>query len=166
MSSNNHSTRQVLPLSAAVKGPRFSTSKHWEISQTAREVLDSFDLPLRREPTVDHSESIVMHGSEIVNTLRTGAHVVKQTRTSDHLPTLPVELAIVPFETVADASVQDAAATALAALNNRKPHARRTVRVERAATDAPWTAHTWWLGVLLVGSVLASVAWLYAAFHQ
>lgn len=163
MSSNNHSTRQVLPASAAVKGPRFSTSKHWEISSTAREVLDSFDLPLRPAPTVDHSESIVMNGSEILNTLRTGSHVVKQRRVSDHLPTLPLELAIAQEPFVPDPSVQVAAGQALAAINDRKPFARRSVRLPRKTQTAPRAtsrALTW---TLIVVSSLVAAAWLYSA---
>jgi hypothetical protein len=155
---DDHSIRQVLPASAAVKGPRFSTSKHWEISQTAREVLDSFDLPLRPmlsppvERAFDAAESIVMTGAEIINTMRTGSHSVKQRRTAD-LATLP-ELAIVePFETVAP-TLQADAATALAAINDRKPHARRGVRLPRKPATAPWTASP---GALVVAFVIAAV---------
>jgi hypothetical protein len=167
MSSNDHSTRQVLPLSAAVNVPRFRR-RDWERSAQVREILDSFNLPQTPKPerTVDHSESIIMHGSEILNTLRTGAHVVKQRRTSDHLPTLPVELEVEPFETVADTTLQADAATALAAINDRKPHARRSVRPERATTDAPWTASTVLTWTLLVGSALVAAGWLYLALYR
>lgn len=162
MSDKSHSTRQVLPLSAAVQGPRFTTADH-ERSRIVRETLDSFDLPLRprTERTVDHSESIILDGNVIENRLTTGAHIVRQRRVSDHLPTLPLELAVVePFEP--NTTLQADAATALAAINDRKPFARRTVRPERA-TAPHWATRTVWVWTLLVGSALTAAAWLYLA---
>lgn len=170
MSSNDHSTRQVLPASAAVKGPRFSTSKHWEISSTAREVLDSFDLPLRPmlsppiERAFDANESIVMSGAEIINTMRTGSHSVKQRRTAD-LATLP-ELAVVEpeaYERVPDATLQQDADAALARMDTRRAHARRTARLNRPATQAPRTASTGALVTVFVIVAVVIVALLYAA---
>lgn len=166
--SNDHSTRQVLPLSAAVKPVRFSTTKHWAISQTVREVLDSFDTPLRPliappvERDIDHAESIIMSGNEIVNTLRTGSHQVKQRRTAD-LAMLPMELAVVePF--APDAILQTDAATALAKLNDHKPHARRGARLPRPATKAPRAASTRATILAVVLGVVMIAALIYVTF--
>ena len=157
----DHSKRQVLPANAAVKGPRFSTSKHWEISSVAREVLDSFDLPLRSRVVDAPCESIVMEGAEIRRTMRTGSHAVRQTFTAPlELDTTPAPLA---FEVVADTTLRDAAGQALAALNNR-PHARRAARPERA-TAAHWATRTIWVWTLLIGSALIAATWLCLAFR-
>lgn len=131
MSSNDHSTRQVLPLSAAVSTstlPRFRQRDH-ACSALVREILDQFNHETERRfaavPAPERdvgTESIVMQGAEILNTMRTGSHVVKQRRTSDHAP-LPLELEVVaaePFVPVVTTLRTDAAA-ALEVLNNRKP---------------------------------------------
>ncbi|HWS68096.1 MAG TPA: hypothetical protein VN325_35435 [Steroidobacteraceae bacterium] len=121
------SKRTVLPTSAAVKGPRFRR-RDWELSSQVREILDDFHgghVHARAEH-VDAAESIVMAGNEILNSLRTGSHVVKQRRTVD-FATLP-ELSIAEPVPVPDDSLRGAASEALAAINNRRPAARRVPR--------------------------------------
>ncbi len=169
MSDTNHSTRTVLPLAAAVKGPRFSTTKHWEISSVAREVLDSFDLPLRSmvappvERSFDAAESIVMSGAEIINTMRTGSHSVKQRRTAD-LATLP-ELAIVEpeaYERTPAATLQQDADAALERINSRRARARRSHRLPRKPATAPRATRLSWIWTVIVVSVLVAAGILYS----
>lgn len=157
--------RQFLPASAAVTALRFRR-RDWERSSQVREILDSFNLPQtpRAERTVDFSESVVLDGNVIENRMTTGAHVIKQRRTVD-FEALPELSVVEPFETVADTTLQADAATALAALNNRKPSSRRSVRPERATTDAHWATRTIWVWTLLIGSALMAATWLCLAFR-
>jgi hypothetical protein len=152
--------RQILPVSAAVRCPRFSTTRHWAISATAREVLDSFDLPLtpRPERSIDPAESIVLEGCVILNSLRTGSHVVKQRRTVD-FETLP-ELSIAePFAVVADDSIRGAAAERLRQISTVK-RPRNSAPVLRRSTPSPWVA------VAIVAAGLTAAAWIAARALQ
>lgn len=157
------SARQILPTSAAVRAPRFSTSRHWAISRTARELVDQIHAELhvpmapRAEP-VDSTESVVLAGNEIFTSWRSSAGVVRQHRTVVDLATLP-ELSIAePFVAVPDTSIRSAAGEALAAINNRRPAARR-VAPAPAATPA-WVSG---LAVLLVVGCVAYSVWRIAA---
>jgi hypothetical protein len=166
MSDQHHSTRQVLPLSAAVTALRFRR-RDWEQSSQVREILDSFNLPQTPKPerTVDHSESIIMHANVIENRMTTGAHVVRQTRVVDHLPTLSVELAVVEpeaYERVVDATLQQDADAALARLESRRAHARRGVRLARKPATAPKAARLSWIWTVIVVSVLVAAGILYS----
>jgi hypothetical protein len=155
------SARVVLPVSAAVKAPRFSPSRHWSNSQIVREVLDSFaHTPLRPAPRVvaDHnSESIVMEGVEIRRTMRTGSHVVRQNSTAaldvDHTP------APLAFEVVADTTLASEAAAALDRL------ATQTVRARRRAVPAPSAdrSHVAWFAIVMLVISLGALA--LAAWH-
>jgi hypothetical protein len=157
--SDDFSRRQILPASAAVKGPRFSTTKHWAISSVAREVLDSFDLPLtpRPERNIDPAESIVLEGCVILNSLRTGSHVVKQRRTVD-FETWP-ELSIAePFAVVADDSIRGAAAERLRQISTVK---RPRVAPRPVARPAPAAGRSQVLfAAVLVLGALAFAAWI------
>jgi hypothetical protein len=137
MSGLEHSARQVLPVSAAVKGPLRFTRRQWDQSRQVREVLDSFNHPLRPAPVavrVDddaHAESVVMSGADIVITLRTGSQHVRSRFTSA-VGGIDAPLALVlgqePFATVADAGIRGAAAEALAKINTRQQRiARRPI---------------------------------------
>jgi hypothetical protein len=147
------SKRTVLPSSAAVNGPRFRR-RDWALSAQVREILDEINLPMAPRPAADAPcESIIMEGAEIRRTMRTGSHVVRQNSTValelDDTPAPPA------FETVADASIQSAAAVALAQINERKPHARRGARLSRPALKAPSTAST---RAMTLAFILAGVA--------
>lgn len=161
------SKRQVLPASAAVKARRFSTSRHWAPSAQIREVMD-LHVPQTPKPerTVDHSESIILDGNVIENRLTTGAHVVRQRRVVDHLPTLSVELAVVEpevYERVVAPSLAADADAALARLDSRRAHARRSHRLNRPATKAPRAASTGALVIAIIVAVVVAAAWLYSA---
>lgn len=155
--------RQVLPISEAVRFKR----RDWERSQTVREVLDSFTTnpPKPNDRYIDPAESIIMSGNEIQNTLRTGSHVVKQKRTVD-LGTLPELSVVEPFAVVPDTTTRDDAAAALAALNERKPHARQGARLPRKPLKAPRTASPVWLTTVIVLGVLVAAAWTYIALYR
>lgn len=159
--ASDHSARQILPTSAAVRAPRFSTSRHWAISRTARELVDQIHAELhvpmapRAEP-VDSTESVVLAGNEIFTSWRSSAGVVRQHRTVVDLAMLPELSIAAPFE--ASPSIQSEAAVALAAINNRRPAARRVVPAP-AATPA-WVIIA--VMALVVGCVAYSV-WRIAA---
>ena len=85
MSSNDivfadFSERTVLPPSAAVQAPRFTSDDHAR-SAIAREILD-LDLPMPPRPPAAEPqqsvEAIEMSGYAIRRELRTGGHVVRQ----------------------------------------------------------------------------------------
>ena len=154
--------RQVLPLSEAVRAPRFKR-RDWQLSAQVREVADSFELPRQPSPPVDddaHGESIVMQGAEIRNTLRTGSHVVTQKRIAD-LGTLP-ELAIIEapqaFER-APTLLEDADA-ALNRLATRANKVRRAVRPEPVDTSRP---SSFTLAIAVIGVGLLCIYALYMA---
>lgn len=150
----DHTQRQVLPSSAAVKQVRFTTADH-ERSRIVRETLDSFDTPLRCAPVaprVDadhHHESIVLEGAEVRRTMRTGSHAVRQTFTTPlELDTTPAPLA---FEVVADSTLQTDAANALAALNDRK---RKPARKRTEPQAAGWVSASISLGVVIIAALV------------
>jgi hypothetical protein len=150
------SKRTVLPASAAVSGPRFRR-RDWALSAQVREILDEINLPLTPRPVADqHCESIIMEGAEIRRTMRTGSHVVRQNSTAAiELDDTPAPLA---FEVVANTTLQADAAAALAAINDRKPSGRRSVRLPRPALKAPRTADPVWLAaVIVLGALTAAV---------
>jgi hypothetical protein len=170
MSSNDivfdPGSRQVLPISAAVSTaalPRFRQRDHAR-SALVREILDQFAHEAARRyaavpaPADDQfCESICMEGSQISRAWRkTGAYEVRQVSTVPQtVDDTPPPLA---FETVDDASLQTAAAVALAQLNDRKPSARRSHRLPRPALKAPRTASPVWLAaVIVLGALTAAV---------
>lgn len=116
------SARHFLPLSAAIRGPRFSPSSDWAPSATARESLDLLDLDAPCPPRRDHdasAESIVMSGAEIRNSVRVGGVMVTQQRTVAALEAL--ELSIVMEATPTPVTpLQADAQQALNALAARK----------------------------------------------
>ncbi len=124
--ADDFSRRQFLPASAAVKGPRFR-HRDWALSATAREILDEIHVPLTPRPERDHeaAESIVMCGASIQNSVRVGAHVVRQHRT---VATFEAPELSIAEPVVRDESLAAAAGEALAAMNSRRPTARRTPR--------------------------------------
>ncbi|MGO9994696.1 MAG: hypothetical protein ACLPTF_19565 [Steroidobacteraceae bacterium] len=147
------SRRQILPASAAVKGPRFRR-RDWELSAQVREILDEINVPLtpRPERSIDPAESIVLAGNEIFNSMRTGGHVVKQRRTVD-FAMLP-ELAIAEPAAVVDDSLRNAAGEALAALNQRRVAPARRADPEPSAAPATWY---WVVGVCMLVGFAAGV---------
>jgi hypothetical protein len=151
------SKRTVLPASAGVRPVRFSNRDH-AISAQVRDVLDSFErspfLPAPRPVADQQHESIIMEGAEIRRTMRTGSHVVRQNSTAAlEVDNTPAPLA---FETVADSSIQSAAAVALQQLNDR-PHARRGHRLPAKRLVTPRTASTGalWIAFAIAGVVVA-----------
>ncbi|MGO9991826.1 MAG: hypothetical protein ACLPTF_04850 [Steroidobacteraceae bacterium] len=141
--ASDHSARQFLPASAAVKGPRFQR-RQWETSQQVREILDdiyhevsraSAEAPAPR--ALASSESIVMEGPRIRATYRCESGVVA---TRDFTTSLGHEdaLSIVEAPAIETApTVRDAAAAALMEINRRKvAPARRTAPTP--AAGRPW----------------------------
>ena len=165
-STGSFERRQIIPVSMRVSTdplPRFRQRDHAR-SALVREILDQFNHEAARRfaavpaPIVDdqNSESVVLSANEIVNTLRTGSHVVSQRRTVD-FETLP-ELAIAePPLVPVISTVRDDAAAALAAMNER-PHARRGHRLPTKRLQTPRTASPVWLAaVIVLGALTAAV---------
>jgi hypothetical protein len=175
MSSNDivfdPARRQVLPLSASIRPVRFAR-RQWEISQQVREICDSWDTgrPVMQpapRPIVDDAncESIILEGATIQRTWRkTGAFQVRQNSTAaiELVDTTPPPLA---FEVVADTTLQTDAAAALAAINDRKPSGRRSVRLPRKPLKAPRTASPVWLAVAFTLGGLAIAALVVVAMR-
>lgn len=127
--ADDFSRRQILPASAAVKAPRFSTTRHWAVAAQIREVLDLDAPPPPRPVASQQCESIIMEGASIRRTMRTGAFEVRQNSTvALDVDNTPPPLA---FEPVADSTLQSDAAAALAAINSRARRAPRAAAVPK-----------------------------------
>ncbi len=154
-STDQFSRRTVLDLSHAVKAPRFATADH-ERSRIVREVLDLFTLDVpqtpRPERTVDMSESVVLEGLSIVNSLRTGDHVVRQRRVAD---LAAPELSIAePFEPAP--TLQADAAAALDRMATQRVRARVVARPAPAAGRSSIV----WVAAAMVIAALVITAWI------
>lgn len=169
--ADDFSRRQVLDLSHAVIGPRFRR-RDWERAAQIREAID-IDLRVpqtpRPERNDDPAESIVMFSNVIENRMTTGAHVVRLRRVTDLDPLPELAIAAEPFATVADDSIRGAASEALAAINNRKPSARRAPRPAvpkpPKATRPAWIATALVLAALVIAMLLVTVARADDCYH-
>jgi hypothetical protein len=160
--ADDFSRRVILPPSASVRAPRFSTSRDWATSATVREVLDLIvlDVPQapRPEPAEVSCESIEMSGIEVRSEFRTGSHIARRRFTCAFADDAPLAIASEPFAAMADDSIRGAAAERLRQMS-RKPRS-----VPRRPVDAPPSGLRWtivmWLAALIglaaaVGGVLA-----------
>jgi hypothetical protein len=155
--------RQVIPLAEAVKAPRFSTSRHWQVSSQAREVLDEImseiNRPLPPRPTESpeiYCENVTLEGSRIEIRATFQSLEFKRAFDAPALVEAPAPaLAIVDtpaaFEPDRTAALDAAAALRVLESRARRPATRGTV--PRAA-PAPSPGLGWLTWLVVSGCTL------------